>query len=327
MKLISLLILTLTVCCTASYAAQSEQATLNDIRIVGRASATITGQNIRLEDIADISSPNIKDDDAVIALKHIVIAASPKPGKSTSINAEQVLSRLTEAKVDLRTTGYTLPKTIQITRASRNVGMEEVRSAIEAALAADHKDLALRSISYREDVQIAPGEATIEAKPFLTQITGQRGFSIQVRVAGEPDTNFRVNAIVDEWREVPVATHAMIRGNVIGPNDVAMARLNAANLPRDTADTMESVVGYAVNNSVGYGEAISKNKLELPAIITAGSKVTLLYRSALLEATATGIALDSAGDGQEIRVRNDGSKKIVVGKVAEPGLVKVIGGQ
>ena len=41
--------------------------------------------------------------------------------------------------------------------------------------------------------------------------------------------------------------------------------------------------------------------------------------------TAVGTALENGGLGQDIRVRNDSSKKIVMGRVIEPGLVMVGG--
>ena len=42
-----------------------------------------------------------------------------------------------------------------------------------------------------------------------------------------------------------------------------------------------------------------------------------------LEVTATGTAIDSGAIGQEIKVRNEGSKKVVSGKVEGPGIVVV----
>ena len=50
-----------------------------------------------------------------------------------------------------------------------------------------------------------------------------------------------------------------------------------------------------------------------------------LGRFGRLEATATGVALENGGFNQEIRVRNEGSKKVVVAKVLEAGLVSVGG--
>jgi flagella basal body P-ring formation protein FlgA len=47
------------------------------------------------------------------------------------------------------------------------------------------------------------------------------------------------------------------------------------------------------------------------------------YQSEFFEATASGVALENGGIGQEIKVRNDASKKVVSGQVLEAGIVRV----
>ena len=53
--------------------------------------------------------------------------------------------------------------------------------------------------------------------------------------------------------------------------------------------------------------------------------MAIVFRFGRREATATGVALENGGFNQEIRVRNEGSKKVVVAKVLEAGLVSVGG--
>ena len=66
-----------------------------------------------------------------------------------------------------------------------------------------------------------------------------------------------------------------------------------------------------------------KRKLDIPPVIDMGALVTLVYRSGGIEATASGVAIESGALGDEIRVRNDSSRKIILGKVLEPGIVGV----
>ena len=58
-------------------------------------------------------------------------------------------------------------------------------------------------------------------------------------------------------------------------------------------------------------------------MVEMGAMVTLVYRSGGIEATASGVAIESGAQGDEIRVRNDSSRKIILGKVLEPGMVGV----
>jgi flagella basal body P-ring formation protein FlgA len=61
----------------------------------------------------------------------------------------------------------------------------------------------------------------------------------------------------------------------------------------------------------------------LPPVITAGSRVSMLYRHGRLEASAVGVALESGAAQQEIKVRNEDSQKTVTARVVDKGLVEV----
>ena len=126
-----------------------------------------------------------------------------------------------------------------------------------------------------------------------------------------------------ERAEVPVARRPLPKGEVVGPDDVMMARMNISKLPKDVAAEGGGVVGYKVGKDVAPGEVFRLDKLAIPPLVESGTRVTLVYRSGLLEATATGTALDSGLAGQVVKVRNENSKKVVSGTVLETGLVEV----
>jgi flagella basal body P-ring formation protein FlgA len=63
----------------------------------------------------------------------------------------------------------------------------------------------------------------------------------------------------------------------------------------------------------------------IPPVVKSGSRVTLLFKRGQLEVTASGIALENGIVGSEIKVRNENSKRVVIGRVADEGLVVVEG--
>jgi len=134
-----------------------------------------------------------------------------------------------------------------------------------------------------------------------------------------------LKATMDEWKLVPVATRPLAKGAVIAASDVELTRVSSTLAGRDLVENIGDVVGRAVSRNLGQGEVFRMGALSIPPVVTAGSRVTLKFRQGGLEATATGTAMDSGQVGQEIRVRNDSSKKVVPGKVVEPGLVSVGG--
>lgn len=294
------------------------------IRISGRPAATVTSREVRLGDIAQVSSDRIQDDEAVIALRKIEVHESPEPGRRAEIPGVAVLERLKRAGVDLGSLIYSLPHTIEITRAARNVGAEELEDAISKSLAGLARDITLVRVSVPRNSMVAPGETVLSARPLeLPRGTGQGVFEVTASGAEGEGTRFTVQAQLAEWEEVPVASRALSRGSVVSAEDVVMARLNIAELPRDVLPESERVLGLEVKREISEGAAFKPTDLAIPPLVESGSKVTMRYQSDRFEATASGIALESGAAGQQIRVKNELSKKVVIGTVIEPGLVGV----
>lgn len=311
------------VCFSAAAGAVEKKDQPRAVSIKGRASATVTRSEIILSDIADVFSAMPEQDEAVIALRKIRLNRSPSPGLSKTLSAADVLERLTAEGVDLNSVSYTFPRAISVNRAARELSSEEIRSAIEKSISLAGRDAAIRDIRYENPVYIAPGESQISAGMPMPGKPGQLLFDITASVTGETPLAFKAQVAVDEWTEIPVAKRALNKGSIVGDGDVMMARLNLRTLPRDAVVSDEHVVGLETANNISYGEVFRADKLVIPPVIKMGSKVTMVYKSKLFTATATGIALESGIAGQQVKVRNDSSKSIVVGTVIEPGLVGV----
>ncbi|MBN8549593.1 MAG: flagellar basal body P-ring formation protein FlgA [Deltaproteobacteria bacterium] len=293
------------------------------IKILGRESVTVTTPTLRLADLAEVTSLNPRDDDTVIGLQKIYVDKSPAPGTEVTLSAGVILERLSAQGVDVAKLSYSLPRVITIKRAARPLLREEIRAAIDAGLHLAGLDVAIKDIRYPEDRLVSPGELKIEAMPLNPSAPGIRPFAITVSPQGEMPTRFEVQASVDEWNMMPVANRTVPRGSLIQADDVVMARVNLASVPSDALHHDREVIGLAANRDIPFGEVFRKDKLAVPPLITAGAKVTMMYRNGLFEASASGIALESGVRGQEIKVRNDSSKKVISAVILEEGLVGV----
>lgn len=312
----------LVVCCLAALPLRADESD-RTVSITGRESVTVTTDIIRVSDIAEVMSSKVSDDDAVIALKKIQIDKSPLPGGEMLIEATQVLEKLRQNGVRLDEIGYALPRLMRVSRAARSITREELFNAVARYLRDSGRDCTLRDITYHEDQKVAPGDASFEMVPYETSDARRIGLNITASVKGAAPVRFDIEAEIDQWREVPVASRALSKGSVVGPDDVVMARMNLAALSRDVARDQGAVVGMELGRNIGYGEPFTRGKLAVPPVIVSGSKVTMMYRGRSFEATATGIALENGIQDQTIRVRNDNSRKTVAGTVLATGLVEV----
>jgi flagella basal body P-ring formation protein FlgA len=104
-----------------------------------------------------------------------------------------------------------------------------------------------------------------------------------------------------------------------------MKKVNGTGISRDVLENIGDIVGHSVTRDIGQGEVFRQGAVVVPPVVRAGSRVTLVFRQGGLEATATGTATENGILGQEIKVQNESSKKLVAGKIIEPGVVSVGG--
>jgi flagella basal body P-ring formation protein FlgA len=285
------------------------------VRVVVRESVTTTKSKLCLEDLAEVDPSGSAEEDVALALQRIVISESPAPGAEKTIEGAHILERLKAAGVDLAQVGYSIPKFVIVRRAGRLLEREEIQQALVKSLTSPTSEL--KSMDYRDNYYVPIGDLRLTAT-----IEDSRRARIIIRTPDWEDTLY-IPINLQEWREVPVASRQLRRGEIISSQDVAMARLEVSRIGLDYASSMDGVIGKEIQQDLQFGEVFRKGKIKAPPMISAGEKVLLRYLSGTLEASASGVAVDSAGEGELIKVRNESSKRIIVGQVDGPGLVTV----
>jgi len=307
-----------------SVVAESPKGSSPTIRVQGRAEAIVTDKTVRLGDVAQIDSPNIQDDEAIIELKKIAVGVSPKAGESVTLEGSTVLERLRNEGVRLDSIRYSLPRNIAVTRAFREVKLDELERALTSFLSKGEKQVDVKQLVVDRPIRVPTDSLGLEVVALQTTKPGHIGVDYK-SVAGSDEVRFQLKAFADEWRLMPVASRPLVKGVTVAANDVQLMKVNGTSVGRDSIENLGDIVGRNLTKDIGQGEMFKANAVVVPAVITAGSRVTIVYRQSLLEVTASGIALENGGMGQDIRVRNESSKKVIVGKVSDPGLVTVGG--
>jgi flagella basal body P-ring formation protein FlgA len=321
-----LLLATVSMCPAAlgesgSFGYESEPRTA--IQIVGKSQVTATEPILRLADIADVFSARQSENESVITLRNISLGSSPKPGETTELDARMVLDRLRDEGVRLDEIRYTFPRAVVVKRAFREVSLNEIEDALRGFLSRSRSDMELRRVEFASPVRVAANAAPVEAISYEVTNPGRIGVDFRAR-GTEDEVRFRMKALVDEWRMVPVAKRVIKSGATVSADDVELLRANVASVGKGVIDGLGDIIGATAARDIGQGEVFQKGSVIIPPTIVAGSRVTLLYRSGGLEASATGTALQSGAVGADIQVRNESSKKVVIGRVLESGIVSVV---
>lgn len=295
------------------------------ITIQGRADAVVTDTTIKLADVAQIDSPRIQDDESIILLKQITLGTSPRAGEKLLLDGTEILARMRDQGVKLDSIRYTIPRQVTVTRAFREVSMDELSMALSKFLETSGRQVDVRKLVVDKPVRIPTDSFGVEVVSLQSTNPGHFGADFR-SVAGSDEARFQLRLIADEWRLMPVASRPLKKGAIVSGQDIELTRINGTSVGRDAIENLSDLVGQSLTRDIGQGEMFRATAMTVTPIVKAGSKVTLLFRQGLLEATASGTALENGVANQEIKVRNEGSKKIVLGRAVEPGIVAV-GGQ
>lgn len=163
-----------------------------------------------------------------------------------------------------------------------------------------------------------PVDKTVtSASPLASQV------SVRLACTGLSPWAIYVPVRVDSFATVAVASRSLHRGQQLTSKDINFARVNTTQLSGGYFEAADGLIGMELKRGIRAGATLTKNTIKAPTIVKRGETVSL-------EATAAGIAVItnakalSAGKlGQQIRVQNLSSKRLLSARVIGPGRVQV----
>ena len=113
-----------------------------------------------------------------------------------------------------------------------------------------------------------------------------------------------------------VAARPLTRGQVIGPEDVQIERVELTAYPPGVVGAAESVEGRTLTRAIAAGEPLRRELKRAPNVVQAGDLVRVQAGGPGFAITTDGKALASAADGQTVQIAVAGR---VLSGVARPG--------
>ncbi|WP_394252512.1 flagellar basal body P-ring formation chaperone FlgA [Vibrio profundi] len=132
-----------------------------------------------------------------------------------------------------------------------------------------------------------------------------------------------VQCIPDEWRiyvpvrlsmSVPLVTanRSIVRGEIIGQYDVTMTMIELKRFRREGFSLPEQVVGAKAKKNIRPGNVIERGDV---CVVCRNEKVVIQAVKGGMTITTKGTALSDASAGDQVRVKNDKSQRIIEGIV------------
>jgi len=146
---------------------------------------------------------------------------------------------------------------------------------------------------------------------------------VGVRCNGPKPWTLYVPATVNSYSEVMALARPLGRGTIIKRGDLQPVRENLARLPYGYFTDPKNVVGMELRRPMGLGAILTPSALAEPQLVKRGDDVTLIAEGNGVQVTIKAQAMDDGAKGDQIRVKNLSSERIVDAQVAGHDFVKI----
>ncbi len=147
--------------------------------------------------------------------------------------------------------------------------------------------------------------------------------TVGVRCPNEGGWSIYVSARIDVFGPVLVARHPLQRATPIREGDLELVERNLANLPYGYYSEPQPVVGQMTRRDITSATVVTPAMVQAPKLVKRGQMVSVIAETGVLSIRTRGKALGDGKVGDLVRVRAEGSLRVVDGIVISPGVVKV----
>jgi flagella basal body P-ring formation protein FlgA len=161
---------------------------------------------------------------------------------------------------------------------------------------------------------------------FQLQDATNNGGNVNVQVSCNETSRWTilVPATASIFRPVAVASKNLQLGDVVSESDIQLATKDVSGLRMGYELIPERIIGKEIKYAVTKGDAFRTSALNAPLAIKRGDEVSVEAVAGSIKVLTKGTAISDGRIGQQIRVKNNQSSRIVNARVIEAGKVQSI---
>jgi len=256
-----------------------------------------------------------------------VLGRAPAPGEKITVEAPQLAAIARDFGVDWRPRSGSersvLQRPGQAIAASLVTGC--LLSALRAAGAPADGDVFMPT--FTPPMIGAGATATLDASEVSYDLQSGRFTALVTIHDGEDDVPaLRLSGQIVSMRDAATLAHRLAVGAVLTAEDVVPLRVRTAALQGVTPLLPHALIGMALKHEVSPGQPLTQSDVMRPVMVARGATVRMTLDTSGIALTAMGLALESGGIGENIRVQNPTSHAVVVGEVTGQNTVRVAPG-
>ncbi len=155
------------------------------------------------------------------------------------------------------------------------------------------------------------------------ELSGYVKLTCIIRVNRIAENEVRLSGWADVFGNVVCPSRDIERGEVIGREDVYLARKNISRLSSGIVTDVREVTGLMAKHNLRADVCIKDYMLERKPVVERGDMVTILAESSGLRLTVPGRIQEDGYSGERVKVRNTMSKKEIYAMVVNGSTVRV----
>jgi len=168
------------------------------------------------------------------------------------------------------------------------------------------------------------GQADCSTPPALSvRDQGQTSARVNVLVSCSDGWSLYLPVDLTIFRQIVVANRPLAVGSTIGSDDVQLAEADVGQLLGQYITDPADAVGMGVKRGIGQGRPVVTQQLEAPLLIRRGDAVIISAESSAMAVKMPGIAMTDGRRGEQIRIKNQASSRIIDARVVGPGQAMV----
>lgn len=148
--------------------------------------------------------------------------------------------------------------------------------------------------------------------------------NVQVSCSAGSAWTILVPAQAKVYRSVAVAGRNLQRGDLVSAADLSSEIKDVGDLRIGFALAPEAIIGKEIKFAVNKGETFRNSALDAPLVIKRGDTVSMESNAGGISVKTSATAVSDGRVGQQIRVKNNQSARVINARVVEAGKVQSI---
>lgn len=283
--------------------------------------AKVDSSGIFLSQLVVPTTSSLVVSNSPVVLPHLRLAPAPSLGQTALISRDQVIQLARQSVPELAGTNWTGPRAVRVARRMHPITESEMiqllTDTLQKSQVKDLGELELHLSHQLPPQSFIPDEG-VTAK--ITELPGQGlqpEFFVRFELWNETEhvSDWQLAVKASIWRDVPIASERLIRGELLKDAPVQLER-------RDILITRDAILNWPPTDpnmelvdTVPAGMPVLNRSIHVRPLVARGRMVDGIYEDGALSISLKVEALEDGLAGQTIRVMNPKTKRELFGKV------------